>query len=88
MPTPSSQAGTPQLIEPIDQPDLDALDYAVNKSESAGAEDAVLDFAAEQKDVDPLDKFLPPPPMARCSDELQVSTFSLLAELIFHTIVS
>ncbi|KAL8460687.1 hypothetical protein ACS0TY_031489 [Phlomoides rotata] len=71
LPTPSTQAETPQLIEPADQPDLDALDYAVNKSESAGAEDAVIDSVTEQKDVVPLDKFLPPPPMAKCSDELQ-----------------
>lgn len=77
MPTPSTRAATPQLIESADQPNLDALDYAVNKSESTGTEDAVLDSGAELKDVDPLDKFLPPPPKAKCSDELQVSIFSL-----------
>ncbi|KAL8525085.1 hypothetical protein ACS0TY_014621 [Phlomoides rotata] len=70
LPTPSTQAETPQLIEPADQPDLDALEYAVNKSESAGAEDAVIDYVTEQKDVVPLDKFLPLPSMAKCSDEL------------------
>ncbi|KAL8517459.1 hypothetical protein ACS0TY_015631 [Phlomoides rotata] len=55
-----------------DQPDLDALEYAVNKSKSVGAEDAVIDSVTEQKDVVPLDKFLPPSPMAKCSDELQM----------------
>ncbi|KAL8491837.1 hypothetical protein ACS0TY_023444 [Phlomoides rotata] len=40
--------------------------------ESAGAEDAVIDSVTEQKDVVPLDKFLPPPPMAKCSNELQM----------------
>lgn len=27
----------------------------------------------EKKDIDPLDKFLPPPPKEKCSEELQVS---------------
>lgn len=42
------------------------------ESEGIDAEQAV---AEEQKDVDPLDKFLPPPVKAKCSEELQVSSF-------------
>ncbi|KAL8492998.1 hypothetical protein ACS0TY_024272 [Phlomoides rotata] len=40
--------------------------------ESAGVENVIIDSVTEQKDVVPLDKFLPPPPMAKCSDELQM----------------
>ncbi|KAL3643526.1 hypothetical protein CASFOL_014341 [Castilleja foliolosa] len=40
---------------------------------SGGIEDdAVMISAEDQKAVDPLDKFLPPPPMAKCSQDLQV----------------
>lgn len=30
------------------------------------------------KEVDPIDKFLPPPPKEKCSDELQVSNPSII----------
>lgn len=30
----------------------------------------------EKKDIDPLDKFLPPPPKEKCSEDLQVSFLS------------
>lgn len=66
--TPSDQAVTPQLSEL----DSQLINGAVNESEST--EDAVTVSVEGAEDVDPLDKFLPPPPTARCSDELQVSS--------------
>lgn len=69
----TTQATTPQYLEPIDQSESDAMYHAVNESESLETGDAVMVSIEEQKDVDPLDKFLPPPPKTRCSEELQVS---------------
>lgn len=63
---------TPQSLdlEPL-QPE--ALTNAVNESDGVEVEEAVsLD------NVDPLDKFLPPPPKVKCSEELQVSVFCML----------
>ncbi|PON77043.1 SAP30-binding protein [Parasponia andersonii] len=62
--TPSNQA-TPQLSDPSHS---DKMNYAVHDSDVGGAADSMVE---EQKDVDPLDKFLPPPPKAKCSEELQ-----------------
>ncbi|VVA35271.1 PREDICTED: SAP30-binding [Prunus dulcis] len=62
--TPLDQA-TPQLSEPSQS---DTMHDAALESEGIDAEQAV---AEEQKDVDPLDKFLPPPAKAKCSEELQ-----------------
>lgn len=78
LPTPSTQGTTPQSLEQADQPESDAVNYAANESEVAGTEDTVMVSADEHKSVDPLDNFLPPPPKARCSEELQVSASSLL----------
>ncbi|KAL1555973.1 hypothetical protein AAHA92_11650 [Salvia divinorum] len=79
LPTPSTRAATPQSLEP-DQPETDAMIYATNESEAAGTEDAVMVSVEDQKNVDPLDKFLPPPPKAKCSEELQekISRFLVL----------
>lgn len=79
LPTPSTQGTTPQSLEQADQPESDAVNYAANESEVAGTEDTVMVSADdEHKNVDSLDSFLPPPPKARCSEELQVSASSLL----------
>lgn len=78
LPTPSTQGATPQSLELADQSESDAMNYATNESEAAGTEDAVMVSVEDQKNVDPLDNFLPPPPKAKCSEELQVSAFSLL----------
>lgn len=43
----------------------------VHDSEGGEAEEAVVE---EKTDVDPLVKFLPPPPKVKCSEELQVSS--------------
>ncbi|PIN18816.1 hypothetical protein CDL12_08512 [Handroanthus impetiginosus] len=77
--TPSTQATPPQSLEPIDQPESVAMEYTVNESEPAGTEDVVMVSVEEKKDVDPLDKFLPPPPKAKCSEELQEKIIKFLA---------
>lgn len=64
VPSPSNQA-TPQLSSP---PESDRMNYAGHDLEVGDATEAII---GEQKDVDPLDKFLPPPPKAKCSEELQ-----------------
>ncbi|GFP89615.1 sap30-binding protein [Phtheirospermum japonicum] len=53
-------------------------DDTVNVAESGGTEDAVMVSAEDQKAVDPLDKFLPPPPKAKCSEDLQVRIIKFL----------
>ncbi|KAL3651192.1 hypothetical protein CASFOL_004194 [Castilleja foliolosa] len=65
---PSTQETPPQSLEPVDQSEPDT----VNLSESGGTEDTVMVSAEDQKAVDPLDMFLPPPPKAKCSEDLQV----------------
>lgn len=52
-----------------------------NEKECAEAEDAAnITNEDDHKEMDPLDKFLPPPPTTKCSDELQekISKFILL----------
>lgn len=48
------------------------MDFAVNEGHGV-AEESVMVPAEEQKEVDLLEKFLPPPPKEKCSVELQVS---------------
>ena len=50
----------------------DTMNYAMHESEGAQVEEAVME---QEKEIDPLDTFLPPPPKAKCSEELQVSFF-------------
>ncbi|CAN4105611.1 unnamed protein product [Withania somnifera] len=66
--TPSTQT-PPQSAEPTDRSD-DTMDFAVNEGHRV-AEESVTVPAEEQKEVDLLEKFLPPPPKEKCSDELQ-----------------
>lgn len=47
------------------------MNDAVHESDGAHDEEAVMEH---EKEVDPMDKFLPPPPKAKCSEELQVSS--------------
>ncbi|XP_068324646.1 uncharacterized protein [Pyrus communis] len=63
--TPPGTVRTPQLSEPSNS---DTMNETVLESEGRDAAEAV---AEEQKDIDPLDKFLPPPLKAKCSEELQ-----------------
>lgn len=64
----NSSEAIPQLVDPLHS---DTTNDAVHESEGGDVNEAVLE---EQKDVDPLDKFLPPPPNANCSEELQASS--------------
>ncbi|KAL7089160.1 hypothetical protein ACP275_13G171600 [Erythranthe tilingii] len=78
-PTPRTQATPPQSLEKIDQSESDAMNYARNESESLETEDAEMIPVEEQKDVDPLEKFLSPRPKAKCSEELQEKIIKFLA---------
>lgn len=73
--TPSTQT-PPQSAEPTDQSD-DTMDFAVNEGHGV-AEESVMLPAEEQKEVDLLEKFLPPPPKEKCSDELQKKIMKFL----------
>ncbi|XP_042067791.1 SAP30-binding protein-like isoform X1 [Salvia splendens] len=79
LPTHSTQAATAQSLDPADQPETDTMSYATNESEAAGTEDAVMVSVEDQKNVDPLNNFLPPPPKAKCSEELQEKISRFLA---------
>ncbi|KAM1045632.1 hypothetical protein FF1_036565 [Malus domestica] len=63
--TPPGTVHTPQLSEPSNS---DTMNNIVLESEGRDAAEAV---AEEQKDIVLLDKFLPPPSKAKCSEELQ-----------------
>ncbi|XP_057494911.1 uncharacterized protein LOC130780007 [Actinidia eriantha] len=69
--SPSNQTTTTQLSQQPCASESHTMNYAVNVSESTGIEEAVTVSVEVSTDVDPFDRFLPPPPMARCSDELQ-----------------
>lgn len=74
--TPSTQT-PPQSAEPTDRID-DTMDYAVNEGHGV-AEESVMVPAEEQREVGLLEKFLPPPPKEKCSDELQEKIMKFLA---------
>lgn len=82
LPTPSTQTTTPQSLEQADQPESDGMNYGTNEPDAA-TDDAVVVSVEEQKNVDPLDNFLPPPPKAKCSEELQVSACTVLVEIFY-----
>ncbi|KAL5575214.1 hypothetical protein UlMin_016913 [Ulmus minor] len=69
--TPSNQA-TPQLS---DTSQSDKVNPAVHDSEFGDAAEAVIE---DQKDFHPLDRFLPPPPKDKCSEELQGKIYKFL----------
>ncbi|KAK1426073.1 hypothetical protein QVD17_14741 [Tagetes erecta] len=76
--TPNTQSTPPQSY---DQSQSDALINKGNETECAEAEGAVnITTEDDHKEMDPLDKFLPPPPATKCSDELQekITKFLLL----------
>ncbi|KAB1213022.1 SAP30-binding protein [Morella rubra] len=65
------QASTPsnQMTLPSSDPSqYDAMNHAVCESEGEHVEEAGRE---REKEVNPLDKFLPPPPKEKCSEELQ-----------------
>ncbi|OIV95243.1 hypothetical protein TanjilG_21633 [Lupinus angustifolius] len=64
--TPNYQANNPQFSEPLKS---DAMNSdALIRSDDAEIGEPDQD---EQRSVNPLDKFLPPPPKAKCTEELQ-----------------
>jgi hypothetical protein len=71
--TPNNQANTPQFSETLKS---DAL----NNDDVIRPDDAELEEADQDEDkpVDALDKFLPPPPKVKCSEELQVSSVNMV----------
>ncbi|XP_075476766.1 uncharacterized protein LOC142518051 isoform X2 [Primulina tabacum] len=77
--TPNTRAMTPQLLDAIDQPESDSMDCAINALEAAETEDAIRISTEEERDMDPLAKFLPPPPKKKCSEELQEKIIKFLA---------
>ncbi|XP_055804336.1 uncharacterized protein LOC129873295 [Solanum dulcamara] len=74
--TPSTQT-PPQSAEPTDQMD-DTMNIDVNEGHGV-AEESVMVPAEEQKELDMLEKFLPPPPKEKCSVELQEKIMKFLA---------
>jgi len=71
--TPSNQANTPQFTESLKSDSLN--NDAVIKSDDAELGEGDQD---DQRYVDPLDKFLPPPPKTKWSEELQVSSVKMV----------
>lgn len=71
--TTSIQA-TPQSSEQLDPSQSDVITNAITEADAAEADEGLKMAEEAAKDVDPLDKFLPPPTKAKCSDELQVSS--------------
>lgn len=74
--TPSTQT-PPQSAEPTDHMD-DTMDFAVNEGHGV-ADESVMVPAEEQKEVKLFEKFLPPRPKEKCSDELQEKIVKFLA---------
>ena len=72
--TMSIQATPPQTSEQLDPSQFDLITNMTTEAEAVEADEDVKMTVEELKDADPLDKFLPPPTKAKCSDELQVSS--------------
>lgn len=66
----SNNLSTPQISE---SPHSGSMNNGMPESETEKVEETVEE---EKKDIDPLDKFLPPPPKEKCSEDLQVSFLS------------
>ncbi|XP_042486701.1 SAP30-binding protein-like isoform X2 [Macadamia integrifolia] len=61
---------TEQLVPPQSNNSISINDSRI-KSEGAGVEEANMVSTEIQRDVDPLDRFVPPPPKAKCPEQLQ-----------------
>lgn len=71
--TPSNHANTPQLSEPLKSDTLNNDDVIKSDDAELGERDQ-----DDQRYVDPLDKFLPPPPKTKWSEDLQVSSVKMV----------
>lgn len=67
--------GSVQSSELLEKSEPDAIVYSMMESETVLVEESI---EVKEEEVDPLDKFLPPPPKVKCSEELQVSSFLYL----------
>ncbi|KAH9604368.1 hypothetical protein KSS87_005092 [Heliosperma pusillum] len=76
--TPKDAVNSPQLSAQADVPGLDMVNNAVKDSDNE-VRDGVDVSDEDSKNIDPLDKFLPPPPQEKCSDELQEKINKFLA---------
>lgn len=76
--TPNNQVDSPQLFAPTGVSQDDVVNGTTNVSDAEGMEGVNISDE-NAKDVDPLDKFLPPPPVEKCPDELQEKINKFLA---------
>lgn len=60
--------GFVQSSELLEKSEPDAMVYSIMESETVLVEESI---EVKEEEVDPLDKFLPPPPKVKCSEELQ-----------------
>eukprot|EP00262_Sarcandra_glabra_P021906 TRINITY_DN9444_c0_g3_i2.p1 TRINITY_DN9444_c0_g3~~TRINITY_DN9444_c0_g3_i2.p1 ORF type:complete len:451 (+),score=105.10 TRINITY_DN9444_c0_g3_i2:51-1355(+) len=80
--TPNIQTTPPQSSEQLEQSKSEisaTMTYTKTEHEDAQDEVAAIASVETQKDVDPLENFLPPPPMTKCSEELQEKINKFLA---------
>ncbi|KAH9749058.1 transcriptional regulator family protein [Citrus sinensis] len=60
--------GYDQASEQLEKSEPDATAWSMMESETVIGEESI---EVKEEEVDPLDKFLPPPPKVKCSEELQ-----------------
>lgn len=60
--------GYDQASEQLEKSEPDATAWSMMESETVIVEESI---EVKEEEVDPLDKFLPPPPKVKCSEELQ-----------------
>lgn len=60
-------------MENLEQSQPDAIGCATMEMEASVIQETV----EVTEEADPLDKFLPPPPKLKCSEDLQVSCFCI-----------
>ncbi|KAL7618330.1 hypothetical protein Lser_V15G04072 [Lactuca serriola] len=71
-------AGTPPGTTVEATPQLSESHSQSEKGNESESEEAVNNNITEDKEIDPLDKFLPPPPTTMCPDELQEKIIKFL----------
>lgn len=76
--TPGNQANPGQLSEHNDQLENDSMSDPMVELKSAEPEEVDMVPAGQSGDIDPLSKFLPPPPKAKCSERLQEKIIKFL----------
>lgn len=77
--------GSVQASDYLQQQEPDTMSYTVMESEIVVDQEFV---EVTEEEADPLDKFLPPPPKVKCSEELQVSRFCICYELLLYAYVA